>query len=96
MTEEICCVTVNEFDRFKRLMEVSVRRSPVAALLTTEWHGTTYRATAPGVAAVGRFHNGEVRVRIIISFPATLMRDTIVSDIQRTLRESGCSNLRSG
>ena len=94
MTVEISGVTSYAFERFKQLMDISVARSMHASLLRTEWHGTGYRATAPGIAAFGRFHNGEVRVKIMMSFPATLMRGTIVADIQRTMRDCGCNNLQ--
>ena len=94
MTVEISGITSNAFERFKQLMDLSVARSLHASLLRTEWHGTGYRVTAPGVAAFGRFHDGEVRVKIMMSFPATLIRATILADIQRTLRECGCNNLR--
>lgn len=94
MTVEMVAVTACTFEEFKRLMDLSVRRSLHSSFMTTEWHGTTYRASAPGVAALGSYRDGEVRVTITISFPATMMQSFIVADIQRTMRDAGCTGVR--
>lgn len=95
MTVEMSGVTSYEFHDFKQLLDASVRRSTAFSLLRTEWHGMGYRATAPGVAAFGRFQDGEVRVKIMISFPATMMRGQIVGDIVRSMRDAGVNDVRS-
>jgi hypothetical protein len=95
MTVEISAVTPHDFARFKELMDQSVRKSLAASFMSTEWRGTSLHATAPGVTAIGEFHNGQVRLRIMLSFPATMMQGRIVEDITRTMRDAGCHSLQS-
>lgn len=95
MTVEITGVTAYTFEQFRESMNRSVALSAQLGLIKTEWHGTNYRASGPGVAAFGSYNDGKVRARIIISFPATLMRAMIVAEIERTMRDCGCRNLQS-
>jgi hypothetical protein len=95
MTVEIFGVTPHDFEVFKQLINASVGRAAGAALLTTAWQGTNYRVTGPGFSAHGRFDNGEVTVTLTLSFPATMMKEQIVGEIERLLRDAGCRSLKS-
>lgn len=92
---EIVGATPHQFERFRQTMDASVGRSAAVHVLRTAWHGATYRVTAPGVLAIGRYENGNVHVRVTLSFPATLLRRQILNDIMRSMREAGCEGVRS-
>jgi Putative polyhydroxyalkanoic acid system protein (PHA_gran_rgn) len=92
---EIHGVTPHPFDQFRALMDAAVARSTVAPMLSTEWRGTEYHVSGPGVVALGRYENGRVRVEVTLSFPASMLKGQILADIERSMREAGCHSLQT-
>ena len=80
--------TSKPFEMFRSDLDQSLARSFASHVMQRSWKDQILSIHALGSNGFVQFDNGGVRAEIRMSFPATLMKDQIVSDIQRALTES--------
>jgi Putative polyhydroxyalkanoic acid system protein (PHA_gran_rgn) len=78
-----------DFPHFKEDLTAAINQSFVAHLLKRTWVGSQMNIEAPGATGFVLYDAGRVTVEINISFPATLLRERIVQDIQRIVQIAG-------
>lgn len=78
-----------DFPQFKEDLTAAIDQSFVAHLLKRTWNGPQMNIEAPGATGFVLYDASRVTVEINISFPATLLRERIVQDIQRIVQIAG-------
>jgi len=80
-----------DFPEFQGALNRALDESFAAQVMQRTWSGQALYIEAPGTRGVVRFDAGRVTAEIDLEFPATLMREQIIQDIQRMIRASGGS-----
>ena len=78
-----------DFPHFKEDLNSAIDQFFVAHLLKRTWVGSQMRIEAPGATGFVLYDAGRVTVEVNMTFPATLLREKIVQDIQRIVQIAG-------
>jgi hypothetical protein len=80
-----------DLPHFQEDLNSAIDQSFVAHLLKRTWNGPQMNIEAPGATGFVLYDAGRVTVEINITFPASLLRERIVQDIQRIVQAAGGS-----
>ena len=70
-------------EQFIEDLERAIATSFAAEVMKRTWEGFVLNIEAMGSTGFMRFESGRITAELTMVFPATLMRDQIVQDIQR-------------
>ena len=88
MTVRFQATSLKPFDDFRRDLDLAIRLSRVAHMLSHSWSAQNMSITGPGAQGKLLFREGHVHAEIRISFPAIMLHDRIVGDIRRMLESA--------
>jgi len=77
--------STKDFSQFRKDLDSAIPTSFAAHVLKYTWTGLIMNIEAPGATGFMRYDAGHIIAEINLTFPATMLRDQIIEDIQRII-----------
>ena len=77
--------STKDLSQFRTDLDSAISTSFGAHVLKHTWTGSKMNIEAPGASGFMRYDAGHIVAEISLTFPATLLRDQIIQDIQRII-----------
>jgi hypothetical protein len=77
--------STKDLSQFQKDLDSAIPTSFAAHVLKYTWTGNRMNIEAPGATGFMRYDAGHITAEISLTFPATMLRDQIIQDIQRII-----------
>src|SRR5438445_60238 len=86
--------SAKDFSQFRNDLDSAIPTSFAAHVLKYTWTGSVMNIEAPGATGFMRYDAGHIIAEISLTFPATMVRDQIIQDIQRIIEAGAGAPVR--